>query len=143
MTAKSSIRRIQTAALTLLIAANAPGDARADKIADAARQFPVDALQIAAISGPTDSGLRFVIVRLADRDRLFIQARGDGKTQSNIEVSEVETSGDRILDIRSESEVTGTTAFVDTLTVDGNEMTYELFLEEDKLDAYIYQPASN
>ncbi|MXN64549.1 hypothetical protein GR183_06500 [Stappia sp. GBMRC 2046] len=98
---------------------------------------------MAAIPGPAESDLRFVVTRLADRDRLFVQIRRDGKTQSNVEASEIETSGERILEIRSESEATGTTAFVDTLAPDGSELTYELFLEIDKLDAYIYQPASN
>lgn len=143
MAANSGILRAQTVTLALLAAAGWLGGARADEIANAARNFPADALQMAAIPGPTDAGLRFVVVRLADRDRLFVQAHDDGETRSSIEVSEVENSGERILDIRSESEEAGTTAFVDTLTVAGSELTYELFLEKDKLDAYIYQPASN
>lgn len=143
MAAKSNTLRMKAAALTLLAGASMQGAAGADEIAEAALTFPDDAAQIAAIPGPAESELRFVVARLGDRDRLFVQLRRDGKTHSNVEVSEVETSGERILNIRSETEATGTTAFVDTLATDGSELTYELFLEIDKLDAYIYQPASN
>lgn len=137
------VSRISTALAGVALFAGLVASAQADDVAEAARDFPEAVAQMAAIEGPADSGIRFVVARLADHDRLFVQQRRDGEPQADVEVTEVQTSGERIVDIRSETDATGTAAFVDTLAADGSELTYELFLQDADLKAYIYQPTSN
>lgn len=54
-----------------------------------------------------------------------------------------EPTGGRVTGLRSESDDLGVAAFVDLQTADGEETTYELFLENEDPAAYIFRPASN
>jgi hypothetical protein len=105
-------------------------------------QLPEQVQALSRVPGPEGSGTGFYVVRETDGDRLFVGRRSpDGP--SIREIPEAGATGGRVTGLRSESDDLGVAAFVDLQTADGEETTYELFLENEDPAAYIFRPASN
>lgn len=127
----------------LAVSAGAPYAASADETSDFVERLPDGVEQVAVLAGPAESALRFVVVRSSDHDRLFVQRLADGKAGLTIEIAELRQGGERVTDIRSEAEGAGISAFVDTVSADDGETTYELFLDSADRPTYIFRPATN
>ncbi|MBA5776666.1 hypothetical protein H2509_05945 [Stappia sp. F7233] len=115
----------------------------ADEIDDFVAHLPSGIQQMSVVAGPGESGARFVVLRLEERDRLFVQWRGEDTPARTMEIVELRESGERVLDLRSEIENGEISAFVDTATPAGDEVTYELFIESGEKPAYIFRETTN
>ena len=116
--------------------------AAADAITDLVGDLPAQVSGLSRIPGPDGETTSFVIVREADRDRLFIQTSG-----AETPATEVRDAGDplpgRVTDLRSERDALGIAVFVDFSLPGGDISTYELFWEGDDASTYVFRPASN
>ncbi|MAA98393.1 MAG: hypothetical protein CMN87_17030 [Stappia sp.] len=116
--------------------------ASADGLTALLSQLPGNVQALSRVPGPEGSGTGFYVVRETQGDRLFI-GRSTSDGQDIDEVSEAGAIGGRVTGLRSESDELGVAAFVDMREADGEETTYELFLENENPAAYIFRPASN
>jgi len=135
--------QLRLAALVSTILLGLVPPSAADPVAELVRALPDDILQIGVVSGPADTPVRFVIVRGPVSDRLFIQVRDGGQLLQSVEVAEVGTTSRRLEDLRSEANAHGVVAFVDFQPSDETETAYELFIDLENLDKYVFQPVSN
>ena len=116
--------------------------ASADDLPALLSQLPARVQALSKVPGPEGSGTGFYVVRETEGDRLFI-GRKTPEGHDIDEVSEAGAIGGRVTGLRSESDDLGVAAFVDLRKADGEETTYELFLETENPAAYIFRPASN
>ncbi|ADZ70779.1 hypothetical protein [Polymorphum gilvum] len=118
--------------------------ARADDLADFARTIPDEVLQSGVIRLAAAPDYRFVLLRLAAADRLFVQKLTKaGDVDTSTEIEEIMTMARRVGDITGEVDSEGLIAFVEFAAGDGDPETYELFMSERSDPPYLFQPASN
>ncbi len=105
--------------------------------------LPEAVRQVAVLSGPSETNVRFIMIRMDEHDRLFVHERDGDATKIFFEVAEVAATSERILDIRSELDSTGVVAFIDAAAQGGAETTYELFLDKAAPGTYTFHATSN
>ncbi|SDU12735.1 hypothetical protein [Stappia sp. ES.058] len=137
------LRRIlPTAALAASIPLTlAAQTATADPVKELVETLPGDVTALTRIPGAEGSPLSFVVVRQTNGDRLFIVSRDAAETTA--EVTGARALAARITGLRSELDSYGLAAFVDLRTPEGEETTYELFLEGETPSSHTFRPASN
>lgn len=138
-------RRLARLAAILLIGAAPlwanPTETRADALSDFAASVPAPVLQSAALFIEGAPGTRFLLLRLADQDRLFHQElSADGTITLNTEVTEIRETGRRLVNLSGEVDSSGLIAFIEMQTADGFGETFEFYLNGTE---YVFQPASN
>ncbi|WP_029057188.1 hypothetical protein [Stappia stellulata] len=125
----------------LAAALSLPLAARADPVKDLVQTLPETVAALSRIPGAEGSPLSFVVVRESNADRLFIVS--SNTSAETAEVAQARALSARITGLRSEMDSYGLVAFVDLQTPDGEETTYELFLESEAPSDHTFQPASN
>ncbi|MHC5653480.1 hypothetical protein [Stappia sp.] len=136
---QKTTRALRFAVPALALCLLAPHAAHADPVSDMLRALPASVQAVSRVPGPENKDVTFFIVREDKRDRLFLAKGGD----SLVEIAEAAETGGRVSGLRSEMDDLGLAAFVDFRDGNGEETTFELFLEGDDPEAYIFRPASN